>query len=344
MVNLVERVLAGDHRAIARVITMIENDWPGAREALAALYPHTGRAHVVGVTGSPGVGKSTLVNQLVKLYRKRGLTVGIIAIDPTSPFSHGAVLGDRIRMQDHSGDPGVYIRSMATRGSLGGLALAAADAVKVVDAAGFEIIFVETVGAGQAEVEIARIVDTTIVVTAPGLGDDIQAIKAGIMEIANIFVVNKADRDGADEAVLTLKMMLDLGRSLSPRGKKAARGASAPHPPPDELEWQVPVCKTIATQNEGIEVVVEAVEKHRAYIQESGEKKRHERERVDVGLRGMVSRELSNRFFALVDEKVWEVLITRILQRDLDPYSAVVMLLGEACPSGPERSRRAEGG
>ena len=212
--DVVNRVLVGDRRAVARLITMIENDGDEARRALAELYPHTGQAHVVGVTGAPGTGKSTLVNELAKIYRRGGgqpirspKMVGIIAVDPTSPFSGGAILGDRVRMRELSGDPGVFIRSMATRGSLGGLARATADAIKVLDAAGYEIIFVETVGAGQAEVDIARTAHTTIVVQAPGLGDDIQAIKAGILEIADIFTVNKADREGADNAVMALQML-----------------------------------------------------------------------------------------------------------------------------------------
>jgi len=196
--SLIERLLTGDRRAIARLITIIENDGADAQEALAALYPHTGQAHIVGVTGAPGTGKSTLVNELAKVYRQRDRTVGIIAVDPTSPFSGGALLGDRIRMRDLSGDPGIFIRSMATRGSLGGLARATADAIKVLDAAGYQTIFVETVGAGQAEVDIAKAAHTTIVVEAPGLGDEIQAFKAGITEIADIFVVNKADREGAE--------------------------------------------------------------------------------------------------------------------------------------------------
>jgi len=312
--KLVERLLAGDRRAIARLITIIENDGAEAHEALAALYPHTGQAHIVGVTGAPGTGKSTLVNELAKVYRKRDHTVGIIAVDPTSPFSGGALLGDRIRMRDLFGDPGIFIRSMATRGSLGGLARATADAVKVLDAAGYQTIFVETVGAGQAEVDIAKAAHTTIVVEAPGLGDDIQAIKAGITEIADIFVVNKADREGADSTAMALEMILNFDHlsHLSPQG----------------LRWRPPICKTIALHGEGVEAVAEAIEEHRAYLRESGEMGRRERERIETELRDMISQEMTRRFFQRVDEAMLEDLVDRIASRELDPYSALARLLG----------------
>ena len=318
--KLVKQLLAGDRRAVARLISMIENDGPQAREALAALYPHTGRAYVVGVTGAPGTGKSTLVNELAKLYRKRDRTVGIIAVDPTSPFSGGALLGDRIRMRDLAGDPGIFIRSMATRGSLGGLARATADAIKVLDAAGYGMIFVETVGAGQAEVDIAKTAHTTIVVEAPGLGDEIQAIKAGITEIADIFVVNKADREGADSTAMALEMILNFDHisRLSSSGPR----------------WRPPICKTIALHGKGVEAVAEAIEKHRAYLQESGEFQRRERERIEAELREMISQEMARRFFQRVDEGVLKDLVDRIARRELDPYSAVAMLLAEMAPTG----------
>jgi LAO/AO transport system kinase len=311
--ELTERLLTGDRRAIARLITIIENDGVEAREALAALYPHTGRAHIVGVTGAPGTGKSTLVNELAKVYRKKDHTVGIIAVDPTSPFSGGALLGDRIRMRDLSGDPGIFIRSMATRGSLGGLARATADAIKVLDAAGYQTIFVETVGAGQAEVDIAKAAHTTIVVEAPGLGDDIQAIKAGITEIADIFAVNKADREGADSTAMALEMTLNLDHLSH---------LSSPEP-----KWRPPICKTIALRSEGIEALAEAIEEHRFYLQESGEIERRERERIEGELRSIITQEMVRSFFERVDEAQLDSLIDGIMRRELDPYSAAALLL-----------------
>ena len=318
--KLIKRLLAGDRRAVARLISMIENNGPEAREALAALYPHTGRAYVVGVTGAPGTGKSTLVNELAKLYRKRDRTVGIIAVDPTSPFSGGALLGDRIRMRDLAGDPGIFIRSMATRGSLGGLARATADAIKVLDAAGYQMIFVETVGAGQAEVDIAKTAHTTIVVEAPGLGDEIQAIKAGITEIADVFVVNKADREGADSTAMALEMVLNFDH--------VSRLSS------QSPTWRPPICKTIALHGEGVEAVAEAIEEHRAYLRESGEFQKRERERIEAELREMISQEMARRFFQRMDEGVLEDLVDRIARRELDPYSAVAMLLAKMAPRG----------
>ena len=317
--ELIQRLLTGDRRAIARLITIIENDGAEAQEALAALYPHTGQAHIVGVTGAPGTGKSTLVNELAKVYRQRDRTVGdqtslgIIAVDPTSPFSGGALLGDRIRMRDLSGDPGIFIRSMATRGSLGGLARATADAVKVLDAAGYQTIFVETVGAGQSEVDIARAAHTTIVVKAPGLGDEIQAFKAGITEIADIFVVNKADREGADRAVMALQMILDLGH----RSHLSSQGPS----------WRPPICKTIAIRGEGIGAVVEAIEEHAAHLRESGNLQRRERERLEQELRSIITQEMTRSFFERLDEAQFDSLVDSIIRRELDPYSAAVLLL-----------------
>ncbi len=216
----VEAVLSGDRRAMARLITRIENDAASARVELAQLYAHTGRAHIVGITGAPGAGKSTLVNELAKAYRADSRRVGVLAVDPTSPFSGGAVLGDRIRMRDLSGDPGVFIRSMATRGSLGGLARATASAIKVLDAAGFDVVMVETVGAGQSEVEIAQTAHTVVVVEAAGMGDDVQAIKAGLLEIADVFAVNKADHPGADHTIAALEMLLDLSHAVPSRAEE----------------------------------------------------------------------------------------------------------------------------
>ncbi|MEM7347356.1 MAG: methylmalonyl Co-A mutase-associated GTPase MeaB, partial [Chloroflexota bacterium] len=260
--TLAEKVLNGNRRAIARLITHVENKYPEAQEALSQLYPHTGRAHLIGVTGAPGTGKSSLVNAFAMQYRQMEKTVAILAVDPSSPFSGGAVLGDRIRMQDLSGDPGVFIRSMASRGGPGGLAWAVDDALKVLDAAGFDIILIETVGAGQNEVEIVRSAHTIVVVEAPGLGDDIQAIKAGILEIADIFVVNKADRQGVNRTAVALERMLQLGHT--PAHKVMHHGTlmsieASPSTEHDEISmWTIPVLKTIALKNEGIDAVLEA--------------------------------------------------------------------------------------
>jgi LAO/AO transport system kinase len=306
--DLVDRLLAGDRRAVARLISLVENGAPESREALAALYAHTGRAHIVGITGSPGSGKSTLVNQVAKAFRRQGATVGIVAVDPTSPFSGGAILGDRIRMQDLCGDPGVFIRSMATRGALGGLARATSDVVKLLDAFGKDIVLVETVGVGQDEVEIAKAAHTTIVVEAPGMGDDIQAIKAGIMEIADILVVNKADREGVERTVAALEMMLDLKAS-------AAR------------DWQIPVLKTVATQDEGIAALVDATIRHRKFLLSSGNLAVRERHRVDRELADLVQ----ERLRALLLEKVApgeiDALVDDIVSRRLDPYAAADILV-----------------
>jgi len=334
--DVVNRVLVGDRRAVARLITMIENDGDEARRALAELYPHTGQAHVVGVTGAPGTGKSTLVNELAKIYRRGGgqpirspKMVGIIAVDPTSPFSGGAILGDRVRMRELSGDPGVFIRSMATRGSLGGLARATADAIKVLDAAGYEIIFVETVGAGQAEVDIARTAHTTIVVQAPGLGDDIQAIKAGILEIADIFTVNKADREGADNAVMALQMMLDLNLASRPAlhhgvmVESVGQVANLSH----EQGWRPPILKTVALHSQGVEAVVEAIEAHLVYLKESQTLHRRERERIESELNNILQQELMRRLLRQVGERELAELIERISRREMDPYSAARRLI-----------------
>ena len=307
--SLVQQVLSGNRRAIARLITLVENEDPRAREALAALYPRTGRAHIVGVTGAPGTGKSTLVNKLAKACRRRGKTVGIVAVDPTSPFSGGAILGDRVRMQELSGDPGVFIRSMASRGSLGGLAWATSDAVKVLDAAGFQVILVETVGAGQSEVEIAEAAHTTVVITAPGLGDDIQAIKAGILEIADIFAVNKADLEGADRAAAVLRMMLDLD--------------------PRPRNWRPPILKTVALRGEGVEPLIEAIEEHGAHLLASGQWRQRERERARGELLDILRHELMKGLLAGVDQTEIESLVERVVERQMDPYSAVQALLGK---------------
>ncbi|MER3545040.1 MAG: methylmalonyl Co-A mutase-associated GTPase MeaB [Chloroflexota bacterium] len=305
--ELVEKVLAGDRLALARLVSRIENNGAEARAALAALYPYTGRAHRVGVTGAPGTGKSTLVNEMAKVWRRQGQTVGIVAVDPTSPFSGGALLGDRIRMRDLAGDPGVFIRSMATRGSLGGLARATGDAVKVLDAAGFDIVLIETVGAGQSEVDIARTAHTVLVVEAPGFGDDVQAIKAGILEIADILVVNKADQPSAEHTARTLRAMLDLGQA--------------------RRSWQPPILETVATEGQGVADVVEAVTRHRAYLETSGELARQERERVTAELHYLLREALVARWLRQIPDGQVDAAIERILAREVDPHTAVEELI-----------------
>jgi LAO/AO transport system kinase len=307
--DLVDRLLAGDRRAAAQLVTLMEDGGPSARDAAAALYPHTGRAHIVGVTGSPGTGKSTLVYELAKEFRARGKTVGIIAVDPTSPFSGGALLGDRIRMQKLSTDEGVFIRSMASRGQLGGLARATGDAIKVLDAFQRELIMVETVGAGQSEVEIARAAHTVIVVDAPGLGDDIQAIKAGLFEIADIFVVNKADRDGAEKTYLTLQMMLDMDQASGAR------------------QWRPPLLKTIALQGEGAALVADAVEQHFEHLAETGQLESRRRRLAEEELTRILGQELLDRLLREVHGGEWEALTKGVAERKVDPYTAADTLL-----------------
>jgi len=305
-------VLAGDRRALARLISLIEDNGPTARATLSALYPYTGHAHVIGVTGAPGTGKSTLVNELAKACRTRGQTVGIVAVDPTSPFTGGALLGDRVRMQDLAGDPGIFIRSMATRGSLGGLSLATADVVKVLDAAGFAVVIVETVGVGQAEVDIARTAHTTIVVEAPGLGDDVQALKAGLLEIADLLVVNKADRPGAAQTARALEVTLDLGRNSRLDG-----------------QWRPPVLQTVALDGRGVNEVLDAAIAHRAYLQESGLWHRRERERAYSDLMRMLERELVERLVERVGAATLERWTEQIAARESDVYTAAQTILAQ---------------
>lgn len=304
----IEQLLAGTPVAVARALSRVERGGAPARALIQAVFGRSGRGYLVGVTGAPGTGKSTLVNALAKHLRTQGRSVAIIAVDPTSPFSGGAILGDRLRMQDLYGT-GVFIRSMATRGHLGGLATATADAALVLDAAGFEIILIETVGAGQGEVEIARNAHTTLVVEAPGLGDDIQAIKAGILEIADLLVVNKADREGASATVAALEMNLNLNRET--------RG------------WRPPVLKTVALRGEGVPELAEQIEKHRAYMETNGLRAAKERERAQIALNDLLARELLHRALARLEKSRVDDLIGRIAGRDLDVYRAAETVLGQ---------------
>jgi LAO/AO transport system kinase len=293
---------------LARLISLVEDAAPAARDALIALYPYTGCAHLVGVTGAPGTGKSTLVNEMAKEYRRQGQTVGIVAVDPTSPFSGGAILGDRIRMRELSGDPGIFIRSMATRGSLGGLARATSNVVKVFDAAVFDRVLIETVGAGQSEVDIARAAHTTVVVETPGFGDEIQAIKAGILEIADVFAVNKADREGAESTAMTLEMMLDLN-----------------HPEPGQ--WRPPIIKTVAIRGDGVAELVKQVEAHYIHLQNTGLLALKEEERVRDELLALIEHELTSDLLRSLAPGELEGWVRRIASRDADPYTAARTLV-----------------
>ena len=308
VVKLAERILAGDQRAIARGISIVESESADAAVLVSQLFSRAGKARVVGVTGAPGVGKSTLVDALATEWRREGFGVGIIAVDPTSPFSGGAILGDRIRMQAHAGDAGVYVRSMATRGHLGGLSHATGDAIVILDASGKDVVLIETVGVGQGEIEIARTADTSIVVTVPGTGDDIQALKAGIMEIGDIFVVNKSDRDGADRAVADIQGMLAL---------KAH----------EDVDWHPPILKTQATIGYNVTELLETVRRLEA-------KRGHSVERRRERLRSRLYEILRRRFSEHLESRTELVLavdgaVEKMLESDLDPYTAAEEILAQ---------------
>jgi LAO/AO transport system kinase len=327
--ELVEGLLSGNRRALARTISQVEDNTLTAASLLAALYPHTGRGHITGITGAPGTGKSTLVNALARVFRSHGKTVGIIAVDPTSPFSGGALLGDRVRMRDLSGDPGIFIRSMATRGSLGGLARATADVISVLDAAGFDHILVETVGVGQAEIDIASAAHTTIVVEAPGLGDEVQAIKAGVLEIADVFAVNKADREGADHTMMALQMMQGLAPQ-SPAHHRAAGRAAHPHAAPGRQEdggWLPPIVKTVAPRGEGVEVLAGWIEQHATYLAETGQRTRREVVRAATELDHILRDRLLAELVARLPDGHLNSMAQMVAERRVDPYTAAEQIL-----------------
>lgn len=301
--ELVARARDGDPRAVARLISAVESGSDQLRDVMAALTPHAGRASIVGVTGSPGVGKSTTMSGLVSAYRAESRRVGVLAVDPTSPFTGGALLGDRVRMQEHATDDGVYIRSMATRGHLGGLSQATPQAARVLDAAGCDVVLVETVGVGQSEVEVAALADTTLVLLAPGLGDGIQAAKAGLLEVGDVFVVNKSDREGADEVVRDLRSMIRM----------AERGPG---------EWREPIVSTTAHRGEGVDDVVEAIDKHRAWLAASGELDRRRTRRVRDEIEAIAMSALRRRFAELHGDSRLDTLAEMVLLGQTDPYAA----------------------
>jgi LAO/AO transport system kinase len=300
---LVEAARNGAPRALARLITLVENGSPQLREVMKLIAPGTGQARVIGLTGAPGVGKSTITGALVRAYRAQGLRVGVLAVDPTSPFTGGALLGDRIRMQDHATDGGVFIRSMASRGHLGGLSWAVPQALRILDAAGFDVVMIETVGVGQAEVAIASLADSTLVIVAPGMGDSVQAAKAGILEIADIFVVNKSDRPGAQEAIRDLRTML----------------AMAHYP---DGAWKPPIVATTAATGDGIDDLVDRLDAHAKWLVESGERDRSRLAWARQEISALALAELQQRIGALPGEARLEELAAQVAAGKLDPYSA----------------------
>ncbi|MDI3327792.1 MAG: methylmalonyl Co-A mutase-associated GTPase MeaB [Alicyclobacillaceae bacterium] len=303
----IRRIRSGDRRALARAITWIENGDPRAPEVLRGLHPWTGRAHLIGLTGPPGVGKSSLTDRLIALLRRQGLTVGVVAVDPTSPFTGGALLGDRVRMVDHALDPGVFIRSMGTRGQLGGLARSTKDVMKVLDAAGFDVVLAETVGVGQSELDVIHAVDTVVVVFSPAGGDHIQMLKAGIMEIADIFVVNKADLPGAEQTVRQIRRMLELAH---PEG------------------WWPPVLSAVASGGQGVEDLWSEVRRHRAYLAESGEGRRRRLRRQEDAVLEWVWARMRERVRGwIAEQKDWERVLDEVERGERDPYEVAENIL-----------------
>jgi LAO/AO transport system kinase len=328
--SITKSILSGERMALARLLTEVENGSPEGRGILDELFPHTGKAHLIGVTGAPGTGKSSLVNQMALNYRagRTPKQVAIVAVDPSSPFTGGAVLGDRVRMRDLAGDPGVFIRSMASRGSLGGLAQATAAMVQVFDAAGFEVILIETVGAGQTEVDIARLAHTTLVVESPGLGDEIQAIKAGILEIADILVVNKADLPGVERTERALKGMLGLAHPVEKVFRHHGEVTTVPgSEPANAALWVPPILRTIATNGTGVGELMAAIEQHAQHLLQSGDWGRRERARLEAELEGLLTETLVGRFRASIPDERFEEVVDTLVQRTVSPWEAVRELL-----------------
>jgi LAO/AO transport system kinase len=328
MTTLAEQVLSGDVRAAARLMRDLDDRLPEAEATLRSLFPRTGRAYVVGLTGAPGAGKSSLTDRLIAHYRKAGKSVGVVAIDPTSPYSGGAILGDRIRMQDHALDPGVFIRSLATRGHLGGLSRSTSDVVQVLDAMGKDVVIVETVGVGQDEIEVATFAHTVVVVAVPGLGDDVQAIKAGVLEIADVFAVNKADREGADRTVRDLQMMLELRRTVSARPALDHDAAhrftgDAPEASGTSLDWEPPIIRTVAVKDDGTLELVQAIESHRAFLERSGHKRAREVARARAAFVTVLRERLLAGALDRLEAEMGrlDAVAARIAAREADPYA-----------------------
>jgi len=324
---IADRVLSGDVRAAARLMRDLDDRQPGAEAALRALFKRTGRAYVVGLTGPPGAGKSSLTDRLIALHRAQGRTVGVVAVDPTSPFTGGAILGDRIRMQDHALDPGVFIRSLGTRGHLGGLSRSAADLVQVLDAMGKDVILVETVGVGQDEVEIANLAHTVVMVAVPGLGDDVQAIKAGVLEIADVFAVNKADREGADRTVRDLQGMLELRRTVAARppdhdALHRFRGGDASLAAPDG-SWEPPIVRTVALRDEGTAELAAAIDAHRVHLDADGRRRLRDTARARAAFVAVLRDRLVEGALERMEAEMGQLdeVAERIAAREADPYA-----------------------
>ena len=311
LADLVQRARAADPRAVARLISLVEDESASLPEVAAALAPHTGNAHVIGITGAPGVGKSTTTSAMVVTYRAQGRRVGVLAVDPSSPFTGGALLGDRVRMQEHATDDGVFIRSMATRGHLGGLAAAAPQAVRVLEAAGCDVVIVETVGVGQSEVEVAGLADTTVVLLAPGMGDAVQAAKAGILEIGNVYCVNKADRDGADATLRELRTMLSIGRNADGQ---------------DASLWRPPIVKTVASRAEGVDELVAAIDAHREHMQAAGELESRRQARARAEIEALVVGDLRRMLTQGVASAKLDSLAADVVSGVSDPFTAAATL------------------